>query len=199
ICDEIKKADKESVVDKEIKLNISKDEINDGEVKNIFKAKIDSVTTTNENIFFQKGQRKENKKSSFLDPNFVKNKQEDESKSKPQGETKKTQDQDSKSLPEKRVFKATLSYLDEDEWIYFDKGEIILDKKRFIFVGKTTASVLLNFEYKEKQFSEAARHILFEAQGRKSNGEGFVLVTRKYQIVFSNAGDEKEFLSEIKQ
>lgn len=141
--------------------------------------KISELAKTN--IFTKTGSERIKKPSTFLQTSFVETQ-------------KKTPVEIKDSLFTQT---AKISYLEDDEWIQFGDGEVRVMDNRFLFIRNSFKTVLLNFEYKSTTFKEKDDFVFFEAKSRKSTGNNFEIVNRKYKIEFEHKGCIDEFLNLI--
>lgn len=133
---------------------------------------------SSKNIFTQTGPERTKKDSGFLKPSFI--------------ESTKAQ----KRTGTKALFSrmGSVYYLEDDEWIPFADGEILLADGKFIFIREGLRMVLLSFKYSSDTFSEKEDALHFTASGRKSTDTGVEIVDRQYKVCFDTPSAQDEFL-----
>jgi hypothetical protein len=138
------------------------------------------------NIFSMNGPKKKKENSDFLQIQSTANEKKPETSSS--------------SFSSYGEWKANgrLFYNEEGEWINMGEGEIIIKDNRIIFIRSGLKTILLNVPVESTDFEKEDKKIKFTANGRRSTGDSYEIVSREYQIEFSKNDSLVGFLLKIK-
>ncbi|KAM0679460.1 hypothetical protein GINT2_002303 [Glugoides intestinalis] len=134
-----------------------------------------------ESIFLKQGTSKIKKTSEFLQINFK----------EPAIQEEKQEQSD--------IFKkkCRLCYLEDEEWIDVGIGEFYLKDDNVYFVRDMLKTIILTFPAHKTPLEKNKNTLIFTAKSRKSQGEGFELVNRKYKAEFSTVESLNTLLLKI--
>lgn len=141
------------------------------------------INTSNKNIFAEPGTSKTKKESLFLKMNL------NESMEGKKGSINETKSD--------FVAKCKLAYFEDEEWADVGWGEIHLKDGQFYFIRDFLKTVILKFYAEKADFKKEEDYIVFKAKGRKSLGDSFEIVERKYKAEFDNVKLIPEFLNKL--
>ncbi|ELA41705.1 uncharacterized protein VICG_01209 [Vittaforma corneae ATCC 50505] len=135
------------------------------------------------NIFTEPGTSKVKKESTFLKMDLNKRIEEKKDNVKETGSD--------------FIAKCKLAYFEDEEWTDVGWGEIHLKDGYFYFIRDFLKTVILKFCADKGHFKKEEACIVFKAKGKKSLGNSFEIVERKYKAEFENKKLIVEFLNKL--